>query len=79
MIYTSTIDGVPAMLIERWKYAHAVPTIARWRALSQLCASQAMLDFVAGKIEQHDDLALLADVAHRHGLMMQPIRWEAAA
>lgn len=70
----STIDGVPAILIERWRDAHAVPSLLRWRSLAQLCASILMVTLADGSPpEQADNIRTLAEIAHRHQLDMQPV------
>ena len=75
MMHDSTIDGVPVILLQRWQAAHAVPSLLRWRSLSQLAASiWVNLDVHGSRPDHAENLRLLADIARLHQIDMQPTR-----
>ena len=66
---------IPSIVSTRWQEAHSTPNMARWRSLSQLCASMWLNCQVdAPQSPMVDDLRVLADLAHQHMLDMQPAR-----
>lgn len=71
----STVDGIPAIVLARWKEACAAPTIARWRSLAQMIASIMMTASAhAPGVQLVGDLKLLSDIAYQHAIDMQPVR-----
>ena len=68
----TTIDGVPALIIERWQGAHGCPSLFRWRSLAQLCSSAWMSALLNGSTPgQASNLRMLADIAYQHQLDTQ--------
>ncbi len=75
----STIDGIPGIVLVRWRDALLRPDIFRWHSLARLLGSMYVnISVSAPDAPQLDDIRTLGDVAYRHALDMQPAR-EAAA
>ena len=68
---------IPSIVSLRWREAHAVPTIGRWRSLAQMIGSMVVNASVYTPGSQVvDDLRTLADLAYQHMRDLQPVREE---
>lgn len=72
--------SVPAIVAQRWREAHARPSIGRWHSLGDMLAGMVA---VAGRHASHapvvDDLRTLAEVARQHQIDLQPVYEQEAA
>lgn len=69
----STPIAIPSIVSARWQEAHARPTIARWRSLTEMLSDMVVNTSVYTPGSPIvDDLRTLAHVAHTHMLGMQP-------
>ena len=71
---------IPAIVSARWQEAHARPSIARWRSLTQMLSAMVVNSSIyAPNSPIVDDLRTLAHVAHAHTLGMQQPEFEETA
>lgn len=69
----STIDGIPWIVLVRWRDALLRPDMCRWHSLARMLGSMYVnISVAAPNAPQLDDVRTLSDVAYRHALDMQP-------